>query len=370
MNTGTHLNLDELDRALDRCLEAAIDPTLWPEVMDRVVAATGSFGANLIPTSNITPGAVVITDSMKAGFEQYWADGWNVADWRLQGVPLLKRKGTARDQEYTSREQFENSSFYKFQAKYGIGRSCIIGFNSAPDEILTLTLHRTLDRDFYSDEEASSLQKVGMRLAASAEMAKAISGVKVSGMREALDMSGVAAVFFDRFFRVTAVTAAMEKLLGHGIDIGNGILMCHDPRATSAIQNKMRQVIGAKWLHSTEPSGPLLISRTDRRPLRVLVQRLGGNLPDIFAHSVGVCLITDPDQGRQSDAQHLSKVFGFTRSEAATAAMIAQGLSLREIAEQRHISYETVRSHLRSIFGKTDTKRQAELVKLLATLGH
>lgn len=364
-----YLDLEKLDRALDRSLEAAADPSLWPEIMDAVVAATGSFGANLIPTSNITPSAVIVTDSMKPGFEQYWADGWNAADWRLQGLPLLRRKGTARDQEYTSRDQFERSSFYKFQSKYQIGRSCIIGFSSSADEILTLTLHRTLDRDFYSDEEATIFQRVGARLASSARFAKALSGSKVSGMREAFDSSGVAAIFFDRYFRVTAVTAATDRVLGPDIDIKDRVLICRHPSETTSIQNRMRAVVSERWLKSDTPSGALQVSRHQGRPLRVQIQRLGGNLPDIFSHSVGVCLITDLDHGRKSDARHLSMIFGFTPAEATTASMIAQGLPLREIAERRGISYETVRSHLRGIFGKTDTKRQAELVKLLTNLG-
>lgn len=364
------LNLVKLDQALDRSLEAAIDPTLWPEIMDKVVAATGSFGANLIPTSNITPGAVIVTDSMKSGFEQYWADGWNANDWRLQGIPLLRRKGTARDQEYTSQDQFERSLFYRFQAKHRIGRSCIIGFASAPEEILTLTLHRTLDRDFYNDEESAVFQRIGTRLAASARIARAMSSSKVAGMTEAFQTAGIPAVFFDRFCRVTTVTAAAERLFGPEIDVSSRMLVCHSHSATCAIQNRMRAVIGERWLRPDEPSDAVSISRDGGRPLRVVVQRLGGNLPDLFAHSVGVCLITDTRQKQEPNVKHLCTLFGLTATEGSIATMIAQGMSLREIAERKSISYETVRTHLRSIFSKTDTRRQAELAKLLAHFGN
>ncbi|MCR6500825.1 LuxR C-terminal-related transcriptional regulator [Shinella sp. CPCC 101442] len=363
------LNLEKLDRALDRSLEAAVDPTLWPKILDEVVEATGSFGANLIPTAAIRPDVVMCTESMKPGFSQYFADGWHLNDWRLQGVPLLKKTGTARDQQYTSRDQFERHRFYRFQAKYGIGRSCIIGFASSPDEILTLTLHRTLDCDFYSDEEAVVFQRAGTRLAASARIARAMSGSRVAGMMEGFQAAGVAAVFFDRFCRVTSVTAAAEALFGPDIDVNNRVLVCHSHSTTSAIQNRMRAVIDAHWLKSDRPSGAVSVSRHGGRPLKVLVQRLGGNLPDLFAHSVGVCLITDLAREAEPNAQHLCLLFGLTAAEAAVAITLSQGMTLREIAERKGISYETVRTYLRSIFSKTDTKRQAELVKLVTRLG-
>lgn len=362
------LQLEKLDHALDRSLEAALDPTLWPEILDKVVDATGSFGAHFTPTSAITPDTVICTGRMKTGFAEYFSDGWHLRDWRLRGVPLLKKSGTARDEEYSSREQFEGNQYYRFMAKYGIGKSCIIGFASSPDDILALTLHRTLGSDFYSDEEAAVFQRVGTRLTASASIARAMSSSKVSGMMEAFQAAGVAAVFFDRFCRVTSVTAAAEKLFGPEIDVTNRMLVCGSHSATSAIQNRMRAVIGERWLRADEPSGAVSVARNGKRPLRVLVQRLGGNLPDLFAHSVGVCLITDMGQETEPNVQHLCLLFGLTAAEAAIAVMVSQGMPLREIAERKGISYETVRTHLRSIFSKTDTNRQAELTKLVARL--
>ncbi|MBN9324940.1 MAG: hypothetical protein J0H24_24155, partial [Delftia acidovorans] len=47
------------------------------------------------------------------------------------------------------------------------------------------------------------------------------------------------------------------------------------------------------------------------------------------------------------------------------AAALVDGLTTREIADAFGVSIETVRHHLKSIFAKTDTHRQAELVSLL-----
>jgi DNA-binding CsgD family transcriptional regulator len=61
--------------------------------------------------------------------------------------------------------------------------------------------------------------------------------------------------------------------------------------------------------------------------------------------------------------------FDLTDREAAVAVLIAEGLSLEEVARHLRIQRGTVRNHLKGVFEKTGTHRQAELVALLARLG-
>ena len=50
---------------------------------------------------------------------------------------------------------------------------------------------------------------------------------------------------------------------------------------------------------------------------------------------------------------------------AALAALLLEGVDLREAAERLGVGLWTVRAHLQQIFEKTGTHRQAELVSLL-----
>ena len=47
-------------------------------------------------------------------------------------------------------------------------------------------------------------------------------------------------------------------------------------------------------------------------------------------------------------------------------AGLLHGERLEDYADRAGISSNTARSHLRSVFGKTDTSRQAELMRLMA----
>ena len=59
--------------------------------------------------------------------------------------------------------------------------------------------------------------------------------------------------------------------------------------------------------------------------------------------------------------------FGLTLAEARLALHLVTGETLRSAAADLHTSYETARTQLKSIFSKTGTCRQAELVVVIVT---
>jgi DNA-binding CsgD family transcriptional regulator len=61
----------------------------------------------------------------------------------------------------------------------------------------------------------------------------------------------------------------------------------------------------------------------------------------------------------------LAKTFRLTPSEAKLACIIARGAPPYIAARELKISRETARNQLKSVFAKTDTHRQSELVALL-----
>ena len=66
--------------------------------------------------------------------------------------------------------------------------------------------------------------------------------------------------------------------------------------------------------------------------------------------------------------QTVQKAFGLTAAEVDIVRGITLGLPLKDIAEQRGRSIETVRTQLRSILAKTETHGQSELVRVVLGL--
>ncbi|WP_246684663.1 helix-turn-helix transcriptional regulator [Mesorhizobium sp. B2-7-1] len=64
----------------------------------------------------------------------------------------------------------------------------------------------------------------------------------------------------------------------------------------------------------------------------------------------------------------LRKMFGLTGAETHLALRLASGDAPLEIAERSRLSRTTIRTQLASLFAKTETRRQAELVALLGRI--
>ncbi|MBS9535426.1 helix-turn-helix transcriptional regulator [Mycobacterium sp. M1] len=99
-----------------------------------------------------------------------------------------------------------------------------------------------------------------------------------------------------------------------------------------------------------------------RSPYRVEVLPLG----DAAAPAVLVAIV-DPAGQPELHQQFWRQRFGLTATESTVAAALVHGHGLQSVADQLGVSLSTVRTHQQHIFQKTQTHRQAELVRLLLT---
>jgi len=77
--------------------------------------------------------------------------------------------------------------------------------------------------------------------------------------------------------------------------------------------------------------------------------------------------ISDPERSQPISAEALIETFDLTKAEAGVTVSLINGLSPKEIAHNKSVSTNTIRTQLKSIFRKTCTNSQADLVRLLLT---
>ena len=120
------------------------------------------------------------------------------------------------------------------------------------------------------------------------------------------------------------------------------------------------------------PGGELEVPRPHPRlPLHITVAPLCSKAPltDLPWIGVGtpVAIVTvkDPDIARSQREKNLRRRFDLTSAEAAFAGEILKGDGREAAALRCGITVGTAKTHLASIFEKTGTHRQAELIRLL-----
>lgn len=103
------------------------------------------------------------------------------------------------------------------------------------------------------------------------------------------------------------------------------------------------------------------------RPLTVMTLTL--DAPDRIrapGDPAAIVFIGDPERPSEVDPRRLIRLYGLSRAEARVAVQLAKGQRLDQVAEALGLTYETVRKHLKQIFSKTYTDRQAELVRTMS----
>jgi DNA-binding CsgD family transcriptional regulator len=83
------------------------------------------------------------------------------------------------------------------------------------------------------------------------------------------------------------------------------------------------------------------------------------------AGAAACVFITDPDRSPLPAAAHLQHTFGLSAAETRVATALLDGESIERLSDRLCISRNTARTHLRRLFAKTDTTRQADLIRIL-----
>jgi DNA-binding CsgD family transcriptional regulator len=74
--------------------------------------------------------------------------------------------------------------------------------------------------------------------------------------------------------------------------------------------------------------------------------------------------LTDPDVERPRPIVSFASIYALTARESRVLACIVEGNGLTKAAENLGVAVTTARTHLQSVFRKTGTTKQTELVRL------
>lgn len=157
--------------------------------------------------------------------------------------------------------------------------------------------------------------------------------------------------------------------LGDGLLAASTGLAAENPVESAKLQALIGQALSTSLGDGLSAGGGLLISRKSGQPFNVVVSPIG-NLTTDFRQTVRVVVyVTDPSLRLRPHKKLLETIYGLTPAECRIALLMADGLSSSDIRETVAITANTLRSHLASIYRKTNTARQTQLVKLISLVG-
>lgn len=175
----------------------------------------------------------------------------------------------------------------------------------------------------------------------------------------AVAQMAIGVVTVDRRGRVLRTTPHAAAILaqGDGLALRDGRVVPDDPGLARALR--------ARLADEDAPPLTLRVPRPSGSGELLLVIDRPPDAGPAGAGPAAVLFLTDPSHGGGISVSTVQERLGLTRSEAAVAAALAEGLASAQVAARLAISPHTVRAHLRSIFAKTGVRRQSQLVQLV-----
>jgi DNA-binding CsgD family transcriptional regulator len=173
--------------------------------------------------------------------------------------------------------------------------------------------------------------------------------------------------------RVLLANARARALLAErdGLRLEGEHLQIDDRQAAPAVQAAIDAALGREAVIDSRDVAPCEACATLPRPsgraaLTVLTTPLL-TCDKLSQDERGLVLVFlhDPEETPPLRESDLAAMFGLTPAQAKLAALLAQGLSLEDVAARLGLTLNTVRTRVKQVFERTQTSRQADLVRRL-----
>jgi len=379
-SVGREARLFDLTGAI---YDAALVPENLPQVLSRLTEQTGGVWTlmSLVPLQ----GAGVFS------FQNAEADPEHLALFHRKyatpetnpTVPLML---TSRPGDILLREKFyDDTTWERFDIYQEICRPMGIGaclgavLLRSERHFMPLGMFRSKSRGAYETETLADLARLLPHLRRMAQIMLRLNDLEGrTKTAEALwDRLPFGVVLLDEAGHILWANSTAEAILlrGDGLFVRNGMLQAQGPEHNAALTRLIGETAATAMGCALRSGGALALPRGSeprglrpRRPLALLVAPLRMNecAPiSLRYRPATVVFISDPERSSHIPAELFAELYGFTRRESALAELLLEGLDLREVAARLGIRMTTARAHLRQIFEKTGTHRQAELVAVV-----
>ncbi len=367
-------NRDTPTTIADSAYEAAISGEGWPNILDDLRKSLGARSIALIDYLPKSKGGFIHQSiGLAPRFVGTYAESHAAQDVWMKRLGFLGGVSVAmRGEELVPEHLLVGSEFYReWLAPQDLFHSMLfVLMRREESHIVCAALRSESDGRFEDD-----ITKCFARELAHLSRALKIHGILSRTATErdaalaALDQIPIGVIIVDDAGMVLDSNHVANEVLAanDGLMVDRSGLKGHTREATLGLHELIATAISPDRQVDLDAADTLLLDRPSGQPsLAVTIGRLP--LASRFLGTdrrAAAIYITDPQNPFDLDSSKLRRLYKLTPAEARLAAHLAQGSRLEEAAADLGVSLNTVRTHLKRIFSKTGTDRQAELVRLI-----
>jgi DNA-binding CsgD family transcriptional regulator len=343
---------------------AAFDPSTWLDALEQLAVATGSARAEFVGAGGSKSAAFSwVTSADERTFHDFLASGGHSprTNFRIaadDGRSVLK---IIDERHYDQAKMgLADDAFVDFCEQYHMVHGCQTVLLRDADSLVGMSLLRARADGRTTERERAVFADAALAAAKAARLQRAIEDQGhhiLAGTFEAMDS---ACIVFDGRGLVRSMSSAAEQFVGPAgiLQLSNGRLSARDGALGRELGKALDGAIGAS------PARYARLVTRDADSRSVVIELFGlPPRPWAIQFAPRAVAVIRASGGFPADApQRLTAAFGFTRAEAEVAILLCRGLSREQIAANRGVSAETLRSQLRALYSKVGCNRETELV--------
>jgi DNA-binding CsgD family transcriptional regulator/PAS domain-containing protein len=345
---------------------AAIDPGQWSAALELAARQTESRGALLLPIRGDRLPNSPASQGVARATESYFRDGWHLRDERFRGVAKMIKTGVIDDFDCLPADLIKRNPFYQ-ELLVPAGLCWFAGVRMGQgDDVWCLSIQRGIRQAPFTPDEKAKLSKLSLSLEGVVMLAKALGDAAATATLEAFEVSNTAVLLLNRQGEVIRANRSAERLLCTELRISAKRLRSMDSTVTAELDRSLQELVWSEQRASLMQ--PIAMPRSDDSPILAYPLKLPGMSASPLGDAQAAIVLVDPSVRRHAPLANLQSAFRLTTAEARLACGLASGDSLEASCEALGIAKETGRNHLKSIFSKTGTHRQSELVLMMARM--
>ena len=360
---------EALDRVICGLYESLLVPERRLQTIDSVIGCLGyRQGVWWIPHDEHPARSTAAYTGDPAAVELYRRDYATIDRWQAELLQRPEGVATPLSRRHNETHYARDRCYNEFMR----GVLGICGVYTMPvrhhrGQVAHFTVHQEPDEPEPGDRVAAILDHLGPHLRQFHLLYQEIETLRGERreLSAALDGFRCAVLGVDAGMRIVLTNAAADRTLSTSPHLlaSRGRLSAPEPEDDIALG---RLVVDASAGSGTGPGGTIRIGGKTGPIIRVTPVR--DEAAALHGRSAtALVFISDPRDFVGDRERGMREALGFTAGEARIANGLLNGRSIREIADRHGLREQTVRYHTKSLFRKTGTRRQGELVHFLVT---
>lgn len=279
-------------------------------------------------------------------------------------MPMLRRA-------FLSDEEHYKTLLYETAAKpWGIHSEGVVILDKDQIKNLACWFARLGGQSEIDSELLTRISFLNNHLAQSMKLQNRISNLNRAVIRSnsALDLVDFGLLLFQNSDSPVFINKPAQDLCNYqdGLNLSKNGLSIQNNCASHEYNQLIARMSNTDIPLAERSGGLVRVPRpSGKTPYNIMAIPLSNPTSGLFPNVSIAILIFDPELKKNNAPDFYRTTFNLTQAEAMFATELAQGMSVSEYVEKKGIKVTTARTQLKSIFAKTETSRQAELISLL-----